>query len=76
MAKRTSIEIKKAILETLNDNQYYSYTELERKVNTNWTSIKNHCLELEIFEAIETKENKAKITSKGKKFLEKIKKLF
>lgn len=73
MAKRTSIEIKKAILEVLNDNQYYSYAELERKVNTNWISIKNQCTELEIFEAIEIKDNKVKITSKGKKYLEKIK---
>jgi len=70
--KRTSIEIKKAILEVLNDNLEHSYVDLERKVNTNWQSIRNQCKELEIFEAIQILDKKIKITEKGKFFLKKI----
>lgn len=69
--KRTSIEIKKVILEVLNDNIEHSYVDLERKVNTNWQSIRNQCRELELFEAIEIKDKKIRITAKGKYFLNK-----
>ena len=41
MAKRTSLDMKKAILEVLNDNEFHSYVDLERKVNTNWKTIRN-----------------------------------
>jgi len=72
--KRTSIEIKQAILEVLSDNIFHSYVDLERKVNTNWLSIRNQCRELNIFEAIKIQENKVKITEKGQYFLKKFNK--
>ena len=64
--KRSSLQIKKEILSILNDNQSYSYAALERKVNTNWETIRNNCEELIFFKFIEKNEQKIKITEKGK----------
>lgn len=72
MVKRTSFEIKKAILEVLSSKDEISFGELERRVNTNWISVKKQCQELEIFEAIDVNNNKIKIAERGKIFLEKI----
>lgn len=71
MVKRTAIEMKKEILNILNDNLEHSYADLERKVNTNWQTIRNQCKELEIFEAVTLNDNKVKITEEGKKYLRK-----
>ena len=62
------------ILKSLNDDKEHSFGDLERKVNTNWISIRNHCKELEIFEAITIKDNKIKITEKGVVFLKRFEK--
>lgn len=69
--KRTSLELKKAILEVINDNIEHSYVDLERKVGSNWKTIRNHCKELEFFEALIISENKVKILNRGKYLLEK-----
>ena len=66
MAKRTMREIKREIIRVLSDCKEHTYGNLERKVNTNWQTIRNHCEELKLFELITIcKENKLKITKYG-----------
>ena len=69
MSKRTSKDVRKAILKVLNDNEYHSYGELERKVNTNWETIRNHCDDFEIFGAVTISEKGVKITRRGNEIL-------
>lgn len=71
--KRTHKEIRKAILEILKDNRFHSYGDLERKVNTNWQTIRDHCENLEFFGVVEISgRNKIRITEKGFKLLNKL----
>jgi predicted transcriptional regulator len=83
MSGRTSLEIKKLILDTLKDSKPHSYAELEKKVNTNWQTVREHCRELEIFDCVvivnkptHEKNNKPyseiTITKKGLEVLKKI----
>jgi predicted transcriptional regulator len=72
--KRKHIEVLKTILKVLADRKTHSYGELERKVNTNWQTIRDHCEELSLFGVIEiNKENKIKITEIGLSILRKLK---
>ena len=71
--KRTFKEVRKAILQVLSDNKEHVYGNLERKVNTNWQTIREHCDDLKLFEAVTIEENKVKITKKGLELLNKIK---
>ena len=71
--KRTNKEVRKAILKSLSDSQLHSFGDLERKVNTNWQTIRDHIKDMELFEAVEIIEDKIKITSFGLKVLKKIK---
>ena len=74
--KRTRKEVREAILNVLSENKEHSYGNLERKANTNWQTIRDHCEDLELFEAVViTKNNKVKITQKGLEVLKKIKDL-
>ena len=59
MVKRTYKEIMLVILKTLSDGKEHSYGNLERKVNTNWRTIRDHC---EILEML----GKIKVTKEGK----------
>jgi len=43
---------RKEILSVLKDGKSHTFAELERKVNSNWETIRNHCKELEIFNII------------------------
>tara|TARA_Y100000294_G_C8306830_1_gene237031 strand:- start:196 stop:417 length:222 start_codon:yes stop_codon:yes gene_type:complete len=73
MPKRTISEIRKAILKVLSDSKEHSYGEIERKVNTNWQTVRMHCAELFLFEALTISEdNTVKITKRGLKLLKKI----
>ena len=64
----------KAILKFLSDGKEHSYGDLERKVNTNWQTIRDHCEELELFGALTiSKEDRIKITRQGIEFFKKIK---
>lgn len=54
MYKRSSFEIKKKILE-LSKNEK-TFAELERKINTNFNTIKENCNELEKFGFITIKK--------------------
>lgn len=69
--KRTRKEVRKAILEALRDGKYHSYGNLERKANTNWQTIRDHCEDLELFECIRISKEGVKITKKGLELLEK-----
>lgn len=72
--KRTHKQVKKAILGVLKDEKEHSYGEIERKANTNWKTVRQHCEDLELFGAITiSKENRMKITPFGVKILEKLK---
>lgn len=73
MAKRTVQEVRKAILKVLRDNKPHSFGELERKVNTNWQSIRTHCTDLEFFDCVTIKDSKVKITKRGMEILNKVK---
>ncbi len=73
MSKRTAKEVRKAILKALSDGKEHTYGYLERKVNTNWQTVRNHCDELKLFNAvIISKENKVKITRQGLELLKKL----
>lgn len=73
MAKRTFQQVRKAILEALSDGKERSYGYLERKVNTNWSTVRNHCNDLQLLSMVLfSKEGKVKITKAGLKFLRKI----
>lgn len=59
-------EIKREIIRVLSDGKEHTYGNLERKVNTNWETVRNHCEELILFEVIVIcKDNKLKITKYG-----------
>jgi predicted transcriptional regulator len=62
MHARNSLELKKKILFILSDGKEHTFAELERKVNSNWQTIRSHCRELEIFRCvkIEYKKNHSK----------------
>jgi predicted transcriptional regulator len=85
MSGRNSFEIKKAILEALKEGKSHTFAELERKVGSNWKSIRGHCKELEIFNCITIEKKKSHkrnnkpyyelaITEKGLKALEQMQK--
>lgn len=64
--KRKRIEVLKVILKALGDGKSHSYGELERKANTNWQTVRDHCEELELFGAVEiNKESKVQVTEQG-----------
>ncbi|MEM3374006.1 MAG: winged helix-turn-helix domain-containing protein [Candidatus Woesearchaeota archaeon] len=82
--KRKSYDIKKSILNYIKDSSL-TYTELERKVNTCFSTIKNSCKELEEFGLVNIKKVEkhqangkpsylVSITEKGREVLEKRKK--
>ncbi len=70
--KRTHKQIRKDILNILNDGKQHSYGNLERKVNTNWNTIRDHCSDLSLFGMIEIIENKVSITNAGREFLKRL----
>jgi len=73
LMKRTHKEVAKMILKNLDDGKEHSYGYLERKVNTNWKTIRDHISYLELFGAVKISEkNKIKITSLGIKISKKI----
>ena len=74
MVKRTAKETRKAILNALNDGKEHAYGDIERKANTNWQTVRNHCDELMLFNAVTiSKDNKVKITKQGLELLKKLK---
>lgn len=71
--KRTSKQIRKHLLEALKDGKEHSYSDLERKLNTNWKSIRSHCEDLLLFDAITvSRDNKVTITKEGITLLKKL----
>lgn len=72
MVKRTNKEIRKAIFEILKDKNLHSYGDLERKVNTNWRTVRDHIEYMELFDAVEFIEGKVKITDFGLNVIKKL----
>ena len=73
MAKRTSRDVRTDILKALNDGKEHTYGDLERKANTNWETVRNHCKDLELFKAVTiSKENKIQITKEGRELLKRM----
>lgn len=63
-----------------------TYAQLEKKVNSNWKTIRSHCYELEVFDCISLKEMKShtrnnkpyteiSITKQGVDILKKLEKI-
>jgi len=71
MVKRTNKEVRNAIFEALKDNKAHSYGSLERKVNTNWRTIRDHTEYMELFGAVGIVNDKVKITAFGLKVMKK-----
>ena len=67
MYKRSSFEIKKKILELTKSEK--TFAELERKINTNFNTIKTNCEELEKFGFIQINK-KGKHPKNGKPFFQ------
>jgi predicted transcriptional regulator len=59
MSNRNPLQMKKQILSALMENKSMSYAQLEKKVNSNWQTIRSHCKELEVFNCIDVKEMKS-----------------
>ena len=59
MSGRNSLILKKSILNILKDGQPHTYAELEKKVNSNWKTIRSHCKELELFDCIMTEKKQS-----------------
>lgn len=72
MAKRTREEVRKAILEALSDGEAHSYGSIERKADTNWQTVRDHCKELELFGAVKMVNSEVQITRFGKSVLDKM----
>ena len=45
--KRKSLDVQKEVLELIKENPGITMSELERKIGTNPTSLKEHCQQLE-----------------------------
>ena len=65
MTKRTHWELQKAILRALKDDGAVSYSELERVVDTNWQTVRDHCRNLVVFGAAVMVGSKVQRTRKG-----------
>ncbi len=65
MSKRTFREIRNKVLKELKDVKKCSYGYLERKVNTNWQTIRDHIENLRFFGAVEISGGKINITDFG-----------
>ena len=72
MAKRTSYEIRREILYVLKDGEEHSLGYLERKVDTNWQTVRTHCKDLELFNAITKTDKGIKITKEGRELLKRL----
>lgn len=69
MSKRTVQEVRKAILEALEDGKEHTYGDLERSVNTNWETVRNLCNDLMLFKAVTISDKRVKITREGRELL-------
>lgn len=72
MSKRTVQEVRKTILMVLSDGREHAYGNIERKANTNWQTVRDHCKDLELFGAVVIASNKVKITKQGREILKRL----
>ncbi len=72
--KRKRKEVLYAILKALSDGKEHSYGDIERKANTNWRTVRDHCEDLELFDAVTvSKDNRIQINERGTKIFIKLK---
>ena len=72
MTKRTNKEVRKAVFKILSDKKEHSYGDLERKVNTNWKTIRDHIEYMKLFGAVEMIDSKIRLTDFGLKIFKKL----
>ena len=72
MSKRTREQVRKAILQALADGKRHRYGFLERKVDTSWITVRDHCKELALFKAVTISEKGVRITRLGHEILKRI----
>ncbi len=71
--KRTHMQLRKAILQVLSDSKEHPIADLEKKVNTDWKTIRDHCEELELYNFVRISEKKRiTITKQGMEILKKL----
>lgn len=73
MGKRTHRQIRKVLLQVLSDGKEHSYGDLERRVNTNWQTIRQHCDDLLLFGAVTISDKGVRMTKEGRTVLSRIK---
>ena len=69
--KRDRKELLLSVLKVLNDGKSHAYGDIERKVNTNWKSVRDACEEMVRFGAVDITEEGVKITKLGRDALKK-----
>ena len=72
MSKRTSQDVRKAVLQVLLDGKVHVYGDIERKTGTNWESVRHHCKDLELFGAVTISEEGVVITKNGRDIFKKL----
>ncbi len=58
MGLRTSKKLKEEIILTVYKNTVVTYAKLEKKINTNWQTIRSHCKELELLGIVKLTEKR------------------
>ena len=72
--KRTHLQVRKSILNALADSKEHAYGEIERKANTNWETVRDHCKEMEIYGfVVVSDKSKGMVTNQGLEILKKLK---
>jgi len=83
MSNRRPLQIKKLILATIKDGKPHTFAELERRINTNWQTVRDHCRELDVFNCVRIEKRQSHkinnrpyyeitITKNGRLVLEKL----
>ncbi|PIN90083.1 hypothetical protein COU57_04620 [Candidatus Pacearchaeota archaeon CG10_big_fil_rev_8_21_14_0_10_32_14] len=70
--KRTHKEVKHSILKVLSDSKDHAYGDIELKANTNWQTVRDHCEDLELVNAVTITNDRIKITKYGLELLKKL----
>lgn len=58
------MQLRKAILQALSDSKEHPYTYLEKKISSNWKTVRDHCEELELYGFARINEKKRIIITK------------
>lgn len=72
MSKRTRKQVRNVILKILADGKEHSFGELERKANTNWKTVRDHCEDFKFFNIAKISNKGVKISEEGRKLLSRL----